>query len=405
MNIAHSSIYTICKLILWLISTYSCINSFDNTIFAYYNHIMRESNTNFLNIMKFMMSIFVMIVHFSPFKSIDPILHFISIHGFTRVAVPFFVLSAGYFVSNNGKIGIQQLSKTLKKLLYLYLFWTMVYLPLIIIEFDQLGHQLTLLYIVQRFVFKGTFFHLWYFAAIALSIVLIYIFQQVFSLKSLFFLSLILYVIGALNDSYYYLSTNFSLLESLSNVLQSMFYGVRNGLFYTPIFVVIGIMMKNMKQEIKLSHLILSVVLTSFLLLAEISLIRYHSWALDYNITFSILPFSVIIFIISLRINYPHKTNQFKEMAATIFYTHILFYVFVQLAFFKRNIETFRTYGFYEFLITTLITIVFALLIQYFKKIRLIKKYFIYYNNTQLALSWVLFIYSCLLKSSNKSLY
>ena len=81
-----------------------------------------NTDTRFLNVMKFIMAIFVMVVHFSPFKTIHPVLHFISIHGFTRIAVPFFFLSSGYLLSEHGHIPSDRLKKTLKKLIKLYFF-------------------------------------------------------------------------------------------------------------------------------------------------------------------------------------------------------------------------------------------------------------------------------------------
>lgn len=290
-----------------------------------------------------MMTFFVMVVHFSPFKSLDSTLHFISIHGFSRVAVPFFVLCAGYFISNDGVINREILIKTVRKLALLYLFWSIVYLPLIFIEFIQLNHSLSLMYFIQRIMFKGTFFHLWYFAAIILSLLLIYNLQRFTSLKTILIVALILYGISALNDGYYYVSADSAFLSLLSNQLESWFFGVRNGLFYTPVFIVIGMLIKKMNKSIRMSLLLKSLGIASALLLTEIFIIKTQSWAIDYNITLMILPFSVLVFLISLEIDYQHNTTQFKEMAATMYYTHILFYAFVELVFFNRTMETFRT--------------------------------------------------------------
>ena len=120
------------------------------------------------------MAIFVMIVHFSPFKTIDPLLHFLSIHGFTRVSVPFFILSTGYLISEDGKIGNSRRNKSLKKLISLYGFWTIIYLPLIIAQVVYSPHNSQWwVSFIRNLFFEGSFIHLWYLLATIIGLVII----------------------------------------------------------------------------------------------------------------------------------------------------------------------------------------------------------------------------------------
>jgi serine/alanine racemase len=334
-------------------------------------------DTRFLNIMKLLMAFFVMVVHFSPFKTIDPLLHFISIHGFPRIAVPFFFLCSGYLLSEAGKISQERLKKTLKKLVSLYLFWTLLHLPLIMIELSHFAsNEPSWISLTRNFLFEGSFLHLWYLLASIIGLVIITSLLKWFSIKTVALISLVLFIFGVLGDSYYGFSVGLRGLSEVMNILFLFIRTTRNGLFFAPIFLVLGMMLK--KTPIHVSNPLLTLLLVMALIISTVEILWLRSlfWARDYNLTFSILPLSLIVFMISLQVKVTFDTTRFKEFAATLFYIHIGVYILVQLTLSGGDTTYFRNYGFDAFIITLLISSLLTFMIHRFKHIGFIRAYF-----------------------------
>ncbi len=342
-----------------------------------HNLSMRSYDTKFLNIMKLVMAFFVMIVHFSPFKTINPILHFISIHGFTRIAVPFFILSTGYLISENGKISETRLYKTLKRLASLYIFWTLIYSPLIIAEViystDSTSWWINL---TRNIFFEGSFIHLWYLIATIIGLLIVTKLMTLMNTKFVVLVCSLLFILGVLGDSYYGWSITVPVLSSFKSVLFQFIRTTRNGVFFAPIYLVIGLIIKQYQPRFKKTTL--SFVLIFFLILSfvEVLLLRNAGWAKDYNMTFTSLPLAIITFLLTLHITVSFNTQKYKEIATTLFYIHIGVYVFVQAILTAGDITQFRNYGLLAFIITVILSFLLTLLIHKFKKYKLINHYF-----------------------------
>jgi serine/alanine racemase len=351
--------------------------SFDTQITFIHNQDMRSYDTKFLNIMKLLMAFFVMVVHFSPFKTIDPLLHFISIHGFTRIAVPFFILSSGYLISENGKIGEKRLSKTLKKLAKLYVFWTLLYSPLILAQVvyspDSTPWWINL---TRNVFFEGSFIHLWYLIATIIGLLIVTRLMAWMNMKLVVLVVLLLFILGVLGDSYYGWSITVPVLSSFKAVLFQFIRTTRNGIFFAPIFLIGGILIKQFQPHFKKTTLLITLVTFIILSLVEILLLRNAGWARDYNMTFSILPLSITAFLLALHIHVSFDTQRYKEIAATLFYIHIGVYVFIQFILTSGDVTQFRNYGFLAFVLTLILSMLLTLLIHRFKHIPWIKEYF-----------------------------
>jgi len=338
---------------------------------------MRSYDTQFLNIMKLLMAFFVMVVHFSPFKTIDPLLHFISIHGFTRIAVPFFILSSGYLISEHGKISELRLSKTLRKLAKLYVFWTLLYSPLIIAQVvyspDTIPWWINL---TRNVFFEGSFIHLWYLIATIIGLLIVTKLMTLMNMKFVVLVVLLLFILGVLGDSYYRLSMTVPILSSFKSVLFQFIRTTRNGVFFAPIFLVGGMLIKQYQPTFKKTTL--SIVLVAFIIisLVEILLLRNAGWAKDYNMTFTILPLSIITFLLTLHIHVSFDTQRYKEVATTLFYIHIGVYVFIQYVLTSGDVTKFRNYGFLDFILTLILSLLLTFIIHRFKHIPWVRDYF-----------------------------
>jgi len=321
------------------------------------------------------MAVFVMVVHFSPFKTIHPVLHFVSIHGFTRIAVPFFFLSSGFSLSERGIIPPQRLKKTLIKLIKLYLFWTLLYSPLIVLQLiNTPSSQHWLITLSRNLFFEGSFIHLWYFVASIIGLVIVSTLKRFLKSHLIFTLLILLFILGVLGDSYYGLSMTIPFLSTFKTTLFQFINTTRNGVFFAPLFIYTGILIKQFQPQFKRQTLFISFILILTLSFIEIFFLRNQGWARDYNLTFLIYPLSVFSFLISLSVKVSFNTDRFRSMATTLFYIHIYAYVLVQAILYQGDITRFRNYGFLDFVLAFILSIVLTLLIHRFNHVKFVRE-------------------------------
>lgn len=160
--------------------------------------------------MKLVMAFFVVEIHTRPFLDWPAIE--LLVEGFEVVAVPFFFLASAFlcfrgltlndFVSYGSK-GAIRVRRTIGKLLWLYLVWTALYLPVTIYGDLLTGKGLirSVGLFVRGTVFVGENFcswPLWYLLASVLAFSLVYLFFRGVSLKRTISIAAVLLVMGYL---------------------------------------------------------------------------------------------------------------------------------------------------------------------------------------------------------------
>lgn len=199
-------------------------------------------------------ALLVIAIHTSPLASMNESADFFLTRVLARVAVPFFLMVTGQFVvarflePSPEDSGV--LWKYLKKALLLYGFCILLYLPIGIYA----GHykNLTVGAALRMLVFDGTFYHLWYFPASILGVLLIWLMSRFLSLRSMTAVSGLLYVIGLFGDSYYGLVQKVPVLESIYEFIFHVSSYTRNGLFFAPLFLILGAWAGVKAQEEKM---------------------------------------------------------------------------------------------------------------------------------------------------------
>ena len=87
------------------------------------------------------MAITVVAIHTQPLIHCSNVIIMDLYAGFIKLAVPFFFISSGFLI---GKAGIEEkadvIKKRLDKTVRLYLIWSLVYLPLAVLEYVNDGH-------------------------------------------------------------------------------------------------------------------------------------------------------------------------------------------------------------------------------------------------------------------------
>lgn len=240
----------------------------------------------------------VIAIHTSPLLSVNENADFFLTRIFARMAVPLFLMITGRYVAANfwendpdekGSSAAVLLS-FLKKIAILYGISVILYLPVGMYA----GHykQITVTGIFRMLVFDGTFYHLWYFPACMLGMVIVWgcsrigknhqreiknnedrndannvifvsrnnanrndvkeeILAQISEggFRITFVIVIILYILGLLGDSYYGLTTQIPVLKTMYDGMFQVFSYTRNGIFLVPIFLMIGVWFAKVERE------------------------------------------------------------------------------------------------------------------------------------------------------------
>lgn len=194
-------------------------------------------------------AVLVTAIHTSPLAGYTPLGDFLLTRVLARTAVPFFLMVSGYFLA---KDGWRSAGKTVKKLLALYAGAAALYLPL---NWYQGG--LAPLAFLKRLALEGTFYHLWYFPAAVLGILIA---RQLSRLGKFWPLALAgaLYLVGLGGDSYYGLVSRVPALKAVYGGIFAVFDYTRNGIFFAPLFLLLGAEGRRWSGRVSAAGLLLS---------------------------------------------------------------------------------------------------------------------------------------------------
>lgn len=178
----------------------------------------------------------VVAIHCSPLLTYSETADFIFTRVLARAAVPFFFMVTGYFVIGKP----EKTRKFLKKTGVIYLASILLYLPLNLYagNFEGLtpGAALT------QLLFEGTFYHLWYLPAALLGVLVASLLARS---RAGLGIAGALYLLGLLGDSYWGLVSGVPVVSYVYNVIFSVAGYTRNGLFFAPLFLLLGAAMRG----------------------------------------------------------------------------------------------------------------------------------------------------------------
>lgn len=182
-------------------------------------------------------ALLVVAIHTGPLLSVSPLANDLLTDIWGRIAVPFFFAVSGWFlVPRLRREGAAALGSFLKKTLLLYLLSALLYLPLNLYNHTLQDSGASLL---RDIFFNGTFYHLWYFPALALGACIVCALVRGLG-KWAWLPAVLLYLIGLLGDSWYGLTAALPPLRASYEGMFLCFDYTRNGLFSTPIFLLLG---------------------------------------------------------------------------------------------------------------------------------------------------------------------
>lgn len=244
-------------------------------------------------------AILVVAVHISPLLNISSQLDFLLTRILARIAVPFFFMISGYFVVS--KKSYQISSRACKKLLFYYTIAILIYIPINIYAGQLEG--VTIFSIARMIIFDGTFYHLWYFPASIIGIMLTTWLLKNHSIVTVFIITVGLYIMGLLGDSYFGFAQATPVIKEIMNFLFIFFDYTRNGIFMAPIFLILGVAVRECKFKLNKSISLIGFIIMLICMVIEAIYIHELNWVKHDSMYIFLIPcmFFLYNYLIQLR--------------------------------------------------------------------------------------------------------
>ena len=282
-------------------------------------------NTSSISFFQYLFAIAVILVHSGRLTSYEP-LHFGLKSMLGRLAVPFFIVCASFFLKHS--LGNSKKMKAyLVKIVKNYLFWSFVYLPYAWLFFSSL-HLPVYLFpagILIALVYLGMCYQLWYIPAFLLGLFLVNQLVKRLGMVWTGVITLLLYCWGLIETYSAYLDTT-SLLKGYQ-LYSNLFFTARNGLFYTPIFIYMGYYLYDHFHAQAFSIHRWQKLALAFGLLCLEGIIIFQHEGIDKNFFF-LLPFVTVYFVNAcLRSSFLKSYNlqYLKQMSIALYFSHPIF--------------------------------------------------------------------------------
>ena len=246
-----------------------------------------------LDCFRLLAAFLVIAIHTDPFTSYSDSINYVFARVIARVAVPFFIMLTGYFglpqLIDKKENCTNSIIRFVKKNAKLYLGAMLLYFPV-----NLYSHHLCnigFLGEVRRIFFDGTFYHLWYFPAIIEGLLLTVCLYRFVPTVAAYVIVMLLYAIGLFGDSYYGFIKPDSMAYGVYSLLFQIFSYTRNGLFYVPVFLVMGMASRHIHKKRRMMYGYIGLPVFMICMVAE-GLILQHGGS--YNIPSTELSLNVL---------------------------------------------------------------------------------------------------------------
>lgn len=279
---------------------------------------------------RFFCALLVVALHLHPFWQINYEFGFWLKEIFCRIAVPFFFVTSGYFLGEKIK-DKKQTGRYLRRLLMLYILYTIVYLPFIIYGYRLVGGTVfqKILRFFRHFVCIGSYVHLWYFVGLIVAVALIFILLNWCHLKpgKVLLITAVLYVLGVLGSSYMEFFWNIPIVNRIVSPYYRIFETTRNGFFFGAFPVMAGCYMRLNAGKIVKRKYIVPAILCFGLMHLEVYFLKNRVIVGDYNYTFFTAATAIFLFLtiafVKTSTGYGKHGKVLRSMSVLIFGVHL----------------------------------------------------------------------------------
>lgn len=267
-------------------------------------------------------ALLVVAIHTSPLACVDGTADFLLTRVLARVAVPFFLMTTGYFMAAHREDGRWLLGQ-MDKLAAIYTGAVVAYLPLNAYMGDLA--RLTPGTLARALIFDGTFYHLWYLPAVLLGLPLTWVLLRKTGMRGATIAAAALYAVGLLGDSYFGLIAG-TPLEAVYGGMFQCFRYTRNGLFFAPMFLALGAALRGSGlsaalNRMRTSGLAAGLAASLALMAAEALALRGAGWMRHDSMYVMLLPTMAFLFALLLRVNGPGR-RRWRSLTLWIYLVH-----------------------------------------------------------------------------------
>ena len=316
-----------------------------------------------LDLVRFIAALLVIFIHIFPegstYDSVGlgnstPVLLGESfVHALLRAAVPLFFIISSFLlfkrINANPDNKWKYIGTFCLRLLFLYLFWYIVALPITIRDitnYMNTGDIFGLVRYIVLTLYKGAPRGFWFLVALALSVLITSLFNNKKSLTILLIISGLLYIYGCFNSAYYGLFT--SNTDSFSKVFVTIgdYLELSFCILEALIFVALGKVFA-LHNSLQIKGNIVFIIISFILMVGELFLTLYFE-IFVYPDAFFLLP--VFIFFLMnklISINADNESfiriaKKLKKVGSFSYLFHIQFFYYLHLIFDASGHNIFR---------------------------------------------------------------
>lgn len=329
-----------------------------------------------IDIVKFIMALFVVILHTHPLYAINRTADFLTADVIARMAVPFFFAATGFLLEKQINMRDADTRKTIvryvRKVLRLYCVWTAVYLPIILYnKFILNGESFAygVFTLIRDFIFAGSYGQLWYLPAAAVGLLVVFVLRKYLGERKTAVLLLLLFVTGLTTQSYFGVTLAQigpdGILWKVMKAVKKVMVTCRNGVFFGSIFIYMGTWIARCDLKMKVWKAVSGLTISTLLFCAEASYLWSIDSVRDKDMYLLLLPTVFFLMMLAIQIHIEWDTVFLRKMSINIYLVHTAFR-FIYREFVGEHNEN----GILLFLFTLAGTLAAAYLIERFERRR-----------------------------------
>lgn len=315
------------------------------------DQLPRKHQYNGIDVFKLLCAFLIIVLHIKPFHTdylgLDHLNYWIQ-NCVCRIAVPFYFTASGFLLFRKmdfSNIDNNRIKSYCFKILRLLGTWTFL-------------------------LFIGGSWQLWYLGALVLAVIILSkLIKRGLKIRYIVIISLFLYLIGLLGDSYYGFIEplkNYFIPKLMISGYDLIFNTTRNGIFFGLIFVLMGALFAKRRIVINNIVVIIGLFVSIALLFLEAFFLRHFSHPKDYNMYLSLIPVVFLLFYMATHLNLKNKPiyNSFRVIGMAMFFTHLFVNYFVKLSLEVLNNKIGIDLNALTFVFTLIFTLLLSILLE-----------------------------------------
>ena len=278
---------------------------------------------------RFIAALLVIAIHTSPLLSSSETGDFILTRIIARIAVPFFFMTSGFFLISRYNHNSDKLKIFIKKTSIIYGIAILLYIPLNIYN-GYFSMDNLLPNIIKDIIFDGTIYHLWYLPASIIGAVIAWYLLKGVGARLAVIVTTILYVVGMFGDSYYGFAEKIPFLKKMFELIFEVSDYTRNGLFFAPLFFVLGGIIADKEIQVSLKNSVVGFVISLALLIGEG--MALHHWGVQRHDSMYIMLLPSMFFLFNVLTYWKgQRIKALSSLTLAVYIIHPLMIAIVRM--------------------------------------------------------------------------